>query len=445
MHPRVGTILGDYELSASLGSGSFGQVFLAKHRERDTTCAIKVFNPGRCSATTLRYTAQLTAAAVATPGVHACPIHDAVIDGPEPYFVLELVGGESLESLRRRSSRLTWAQARPIFARVAAILDAAHRAGIIHGNLKPANIRVISRAGGPPTVCLLDWGLGRAHDSHDDGATRIDQGLAVDYQAPEQLGGAPPGPATDLYALGIVLYEAVTGQRPFLGAANVVAMHHMRTPPPSPLSSAPDLPPGAAALISRLLDKIPAHRPSASELHGLLRDSTVMPVPAPSASPDDHEPATEIFRRPLHVYADRVSAETTIVTTQHTQRSVPRSAETIVVRAPQAPEHQQQGAVTLILESTQGQLLLDTDPKLAVINHAQEHTSVTLNPSATVFVKHLSAATLHAPLSSLPRPARTQQLRTWLRGPWTLERKLITFNVLLVCVIVFGVVAAFST
>lgn len=432
----AGRSVGDYELSAALGGGPFGQVFVARHRTRGYPCAVKLFDPGRCSPAALRSSVEATTVAAALPHCGARPLLDARVDGPSPFFALDLVAGESLDNLRRRHDRVAWDHARVLVAGVAACLAAAHRGGLVHGNLKPTNIFTLDGPDAQP-VRLLDWSLGRPGDA--DGDTRADLGLSVDYHAPELLAGSPPTPASDLYALGIVLFELVTGVRPFQGGPNVVAMHHMRTPPPSPRIHAPELSQRAEALVLQLLDKDPRRRPaSAGSLAEQLR------------SDGDDEPATAIFVRPVRTAAEPAQPDAPPAVTEVTLRTArqPEPAGITVVtpkpgtQSPQTetvvlarPQQSEAGGVTLVLDATRGPVLLDTDPGVLARSTTGEDTAVSNNASATVFVKQVPSALLRPAVHPSPAPSRWPR---WLRGPWSFEKKLLALNVLLGLIILVG-------
>lgn len=415
----VGTTLGDYELSAPLGGGPWGHVFLAKHRERDFACAVKVFDGNRCGAAALQRVAEVGRAAAALPDARAIPLYEASVDGPDAFFALELAAGESLESVRRRGDRLAWSQARGIFLQVSAALAAADHAGLVHGNLKPSNIRISTDPAGQVRVRLLDWGLAQLRGEREDEGTRIDADLAVVYQAPEQLQGSPPSHATDLYVLGLVLFEALTGQRPFQGPPNVVAMQHLHAAPPSPRTLAPELPAEAESLLLALLDKEPRRRVAVAAAHR----------PAPVDS-DDGDIVTEVFQRSRHASGELTAATATLPSRVRRQQ-----AETVVLHLQPPAQPQDDGAVTVIIPATQGQYILETDPGVPA-QPVSEVTSVVNNPSATVFVKQMPPMLLRPPSAPVASPAPAWQ--RWLKGPWTLEKKLITINILFGLVILAG-------
>lgn len=412
---RVGSRLRDYHLLQQLGAGPAGEVYLARDEAHRHDVALKLLDPHRCAADGVTRYAALARAAASVPATGAPVVLAVAADPHEPYVALELVPGPNLAALLRQRGPLPWAVARPLFARAAACLRAAHAAGITHGDLKPTNIVVHG-----DSVRLLDFGGAALLPAADAGHTRVHDADSVDYRAPEQLRGEPANQAADLYVLGILLFEAVTGQRPFVGRVQEVVRHHLCSPPPSPRVLAPNLPPAADAVIAALLAKSPAHRPTASGLvrrldeAGANEATTPRPV-APLARADD------TLRRPPAALARAVDSEPeehpTTMWRRPTVRVGAPISETVVLTGPPPP---QPGEVTLLTPGMHGDFLLDSPPP------ARETTSA--QPSATVFVDRavLSARREATTVTSVPR-------RRWLAGPWTYERKLLAANV------VFGV------
>ena len=195
------------------------------------------------------------------------------MDAGRPYLVMELVDGPSLAALLA-SGPVGPAFALGVTAQVGAGLAAAHAAGLVHRDIKAGNL-LISKAG---LVKITDFGI--AHAPGSTPVTRTGEVLGTaDYLAPERAAGAPAGPPADLYALGVVAYECLTGQRPFSGEPLAVALAHRERPlPPLP----PDVPAGIAALVADLTAKDPAARPSnaadvaarAEQLRADLGDTT---------------------------------------------------------------------------------------------------------------------------------------------------------------------------
>jgi serine/threonine protein kinase len=386
-----GLVLRDYRLLHRLGAGPCGEVYIARDEANLRDVVVKLFDAHRCEPAGVTRYAELARAAAAIPATGACRVHEVFTDPAAPFAVLELVPGQNLALLVQKGP-LPWARARAVFARLAACLAAAHRAGLVHGDLKPGNVHAVQDA-----VRVLDFGVAALASPADTGHTRVHDPGSVDYQAPEQILGEPASPASDVYALGVLLFEAITGQRPFAGRVQEVVHHHVRTPPPSPRLLAPHLPPEAEALVFALLAKSPGQRPSAAEVQQRL---TAEPADAVD-EPDAEEHQTTMWMRPARA-PDRA----------------PVTSETVVLPAPSA-RAQAPNEVTLLTPGMNGEFLLDSPPRQG------ETTSV--QASATVFVDRAALAARREPTttSSAHRP----RWRQWIGRPWPLERKLIALNV----------------
>ena len=184
-----------------------------------------------------------------------------------PFLAMELIRGETLAARLDREGRLDVAQAARLVAQVAEALDYAHSKGVIHRDLKPSNIMI--EASG--AVKVMDYGIARAQ--HLEGLTTTGAFLGTpSYVAPETVEAASQ-PASDLYSLGVVLFEMLTGSLPFGGdTAFAVLKNHCTTPPPAPSSLNYALPAELDRLVLRLLSKDPSDRPSAEELRNELSD-----------------------------------------------------------------------------------------------------------------------------------------------------------------------------
>ena len=441
--PHEGALVGHYRLLNALGTGPSAQVHRALDETSQVEVAIKLFDPSRCSSRGIRRYAELAAAAAAVPQGTAVNLLAVNLDGPIPYAALELVPGHNLARLLHQHKLLPWTTVRMIAARIAASLDAVHQAGLVHGALKPGNIHVRQGPAERLSIRLLDFGSGALLEPEEAGMTRANDNPAVDYLAPEQLQGEAERSATDLYALGVILYELATGRRPFEGRLADIVRQHLRTPPPSPRSLVPGLPVEADALILALLEKSPHLRPTMTELRRRLaqpvqptygQPTSSQPTsgqptssrPTPGLPPLD-EPATEIWVRSPPAASSEF--DTGPITAEiHTPR--PGMDRTVVLRTPAAPRA---GEVTLITPGMGGDFLLPQGDN-------REDTSVIHNSSATVFADMIPRRPAPAPAPQAPLPP----WRRWLATPWTFEKKLLTINFLLVLVIVVGLVVQFA-
>jgi serine/threonine protein kinase len=187
--------------------------------------------------------------------------------GPTPYFAMELIDGETLRARLERDGRLDSTLATAITAQVAEALDYAHHKGVIHRDLKPSNI-MLERSGG---VKVMDYGIARS--THLEGVTITGYFVGTPhYSAPESV-EAKAEPRSDLYSLGIVFFEMLTGSLPFRGSNVLEVLHHQReTPPPAPSSMNYALSKELDRIVLRLLSKQPADRSTAEELLNELSD-----------------------------------------------------------------------------------------------------------------------------------------------------------------------------
>ena len=260
MSPRVGvTLSGRYRLQRLIATGGMGQVWEAVDSRLGRRVAIKVLKQEFSSDPEFleRFRAEArTVAMLNHPGIAA--VHDygeTDIDGEgrTAYLVMELINGEPLNSVIKRTGRLSLRHALDMLEQTGRALQVAHAAGLVHRDVKPGNILIT------PTgqVKLTDFGIAKAVDAAPVTQTGMVMGTAQ-YIAPEQALGEDATAASDVYSLGVVGYEAVSGKRPFTGdGALTVAMKHIKEQP-APLP--PDLPPNVRELIEITLVKNPAMR-----------------------------------------------------------------------------------------------------------------------------------------------------------------------------------------
>jgi tRNA A-37 threonylcarbamoyl transferase component Bud32 len=252
------TLLGNrYRLGERIAAGGMGAVYRAVDETLGRQVAVKALRRELADDPTFleRFRREARAAAgLSHPGVAG--IYDyGEVDG-QPFIVMELVEGETLAERVAAEGRLPWREAFAIGEQVAAALAAAHAHGLVHRDVKPANI-LLGRDG---RAKVTDFGIAQAAQTATLTRTGMVLGSA-NYVAPEQAKGGHVGPAADLYSLGCVLFEAVTGETPYLGGnAVAIATQHVSAPVPDPREHRPDLPPEAAALITRALQKQPGAR-----------------------------------------------------------------------------------------------------------------------------------------------------------------------------------------
>jgi eukaryotic-like serine/threonine-protein kinase len=253
------SVLGDrYRLEASIGSGGMAQVFRGQDTTLDRQVAIKILAPqfARDPSFVERFRREAQAAArLNHPNI--VNVYDTGVDGDTNYIVMEYVEGRTLAEYLTRGGTLAPRKAAEIAEKVAEALAAAHAQGVIHRDIKPANI-MVTRDG---RVKVMDFGIARLVAGPDT----VEQTAAVlgtaAYLSPEQAQGQTVDARSDLYSLGIVLYEMVTGKPPFTGdSAMAVAYKHVQETPLPPSSLNADVPPRLDAVVMRALAKNPANR-----------------------------------------------------------------------------------------------------------------------------------------------------------------------------------------
>ncbi|MGI8860223.1 MAG: Stk1 family PASTA domain-containing Ser/Thr kinase, partial [Rubrobacteraceae bacterium] len=278
------TVDNRYALSRFLGGGGMGKVYLAHDRDLDRDVALKVLREhyAEDEGFVERFEREAkSAASLNYPNVVAVYDRGRSEDGSY-YIVMEYVSGGTLKDRILREGALDPDEAVRVGAQVADALGVAHGAGIVHLDIKPQN--VLLTVSGDAKVG--DFGIARAAEA----APLSDSGLVLgtaNYMSPEQAMGDPVGPTSDLYSLGVVLYEMLTGELPFEADSAVgVAMKHVTEPPRPPGEVNPRVPGTLDALVMRLLAKRPGDRyGSAAELAGDLRRVAegLPPVHAPVA------------------------------------------------------------------------------------------------------------------------------------------------------------------
>lgn len=256
---RQGTFVGDYEILHRLGQGGMGTVFLAKHRQLGRFAAIKVLSQGALAAAEqqLRFESEARiAAGLQHPNI--VRVFDVGHSGSGPFIAFEYIEGQALAD---RIQGRPWNphEAAALVRTVAEAVQHAHSQQIVHRDLKPANI-LISSDGSPK---ITDFGLARIQ-TQDSGVTRTGEIMGTPaYMSPEQAGGATPliGPATDVYSLGAILFELLTGTPPFRGEdvmATVLAV--LSSDPPAPRHLMASIPRDLDTICLKCLEKTPSRR-----------------------------------------------------------------------------------------------------------------------------------------------------------------------------------------
>jgi CheY-like chemotaxis protein len=259
--------IGKYEILEKIATGGFGTVYKAWDPLIRRAVALKTCElPDAAMRARVFREAQL-AGGLQHPNITT--VYEFGVDGIVPFLAQELLSGEDLDKIIARGDAIPTAEKVRILIDVTSALECAHGAGIIHRDIKPANIRILENG----MVKIMDFGIAKSLDSTMSSITK--DGLAVgstSYMSPEQIVGDPVDVRTDLFSLGVVAYELVTGKKPFENQKLFLLLEEIVKNDPVPVSrAAPDAPPLLAAIIERTMRKNPAERfASAGELKAAL-------------------------------------------------------------------------------------------------------------------------------------------------------------------------------
>ncbi|MCB9596761.1 MAG: serine/threonine protein kinase [Sandaracinaceae bacterium] len=289
--PRLGGILdGRYRIVGKLGEGGMGLVYEANHVFLKTRVALKVLRASSADKEAIERLKREAQSASAIGNPHIVDVRDfgQLSDGAT-YVVMEFIEGVDLLT-EIRKDRLTTSRARNIAVQIAEALAAAHEQGIVHRDLKPENILLTTRNGQPDYVKLVDFGIARIQ-----GATKLTAAGKVvgtpEYMAPEQCAGIDVDHRADIYALGVLLYEMLTGTLPFADDDLVQLLRKQikEAPlPPSRVAPDADIPLELEGIVLRCLAKRPSQRfQSMTELREALETLTVAPAPKLDESEPD--------------------------------------------------------------------------------------------------------------------------------------------------------------
>jgi eukaryotic-like serine/threonine-protein kinase len=255
-------LAGRYELGATLGSGGMATVWLAHDRVLDRDVAVKVLREQYAADPVFlaRFTREaLHAARLNHPGL--VTIFDTGVDHGTAFIVMEAVHGRTLRDVLKSGGPLSVERAVAVAASVCEVLDVAHRGGVVHRDIKPGNILICDDG----RTRVFDFGIARTDGSDPLTQTATVIGTAA-YLSPEQAAGRSAGPRSDLYSLGCVLVEMLTGSPPFTADTPVALLYqHVNDAPTPPSATAPQVPAELDAVVLRLLAKDPASRPDTAD------------------------------------------------------------------------------------------------------------------------------------------------------------------------------------
>jgi eukaryotic-like serine/threonine-protein kinase len=291
-------IFGDrYEVEGRIGAGGMAEVWRGHDRVLNRTVAIKTLLPqfARDASFVDRFRREAQAAArLNHPGIVS--VYDTGTDGGTPYIVMHLIEGKTLADFLESGKRLPPPKAAEIAQEVAEALAAAHAHGVIHRDIKPANI-MITREG---KVLVMDFGIARMISGPETAPQTSAVMGTASYLSPEQAQGHSVDARTDIYSLGVVLYEMLTGRPPFTGDSPMaIAYKQVNANPEAPSSVNPDVPPELDAVVMRALSKNPANRYQtgqefADDLERARTGGHVLATPLLPASGE----ATQVISRP---------------------------------------------------------------------------------------------------------------------------------------------------
>lgn len=270
-----GAVLNDrYQLLERIGTGGMADVFRARDLMLERTVAIKVLHEHYSNEQGFQERFKMEARAAANlshPNI--VTVHDFGFDNDQLFIVMEYIPGKDLKTLLRQRGRYSIEEAIPLIVQACAGIGYAHRAGLVHCDIKPHNM-IVTPDG---RLKVTDFGIARALSTIlPDERADVVWG-SPQYFSPEQAVGEAPSPASDVYSLGVVLYETITGALPFNApTSQELARLHLEQPPIPPREYVPDIPPALEEIILKVLSKEPAARYRTADQLGrvLLRFGT---------------------------------------------------------------------------------------------------------------------------------------------------------------------------
>jgi serine/threonine-protein kinase len=271
-----------FELTEQIGEGGMGVVYRARYVVNNREVAVKMLPADVTDKTALaRFEREMAVLKdMRHPNIVRC--FGGACEDKRRFYAMELVEGGNLEDVLQRRGKLTWEQVVEYGLQMCAALDCSHQRGVIHRDVKPANFLIAANG----QLKLSDFGLASVAAQRRITHAGKTAGTFL-YMAPEQIRGGEVLPQTDLYALGCVFFELLTGRPPFAAETPAATLHlHCRQPPPRVTEFALDCPPALEDLVLRLLEKDAAKRPAsaaevARELRGVTQTVTVVPSRKP--------------------------------------------------------------------------------------------------------------------------------------------------------------------
>jgi eukaryotic-like serine/threonine-protein kinase len=315
---QAGSLLAGYRLEAQVGEGGMAVVFRARDQRLGRLVALKILAPALASDSAFRsrfIAESRAAAAVDDPNI--IPVYEADEADGVLFIAMRFVQGGDLRRVLEREGALPPDRVVGFISPVASALDAAHRAGLVHRDVKPANILVDAREDRPDHVYLSDFGVSKVMSSVGLTGTGMFVGTP-DYSAPEQIQGRAVDGRTDQYALGCVTYQLLAGVLPFQGDHDMSVLRaHLSAPPPSLVSRMPDLPGAVDEILARAMAKTPERRyASCLDFTDALREALGLTPYARQSSAAAHavpQPATSPHEIPTLAAGTATAATGTTV------------------------------------------------------------------------------------------------------------------------------------
>jgi serine/threonine protein kinase len=321
-----------YQLEERQGSGGMAMVYRAQDLMLERTVAIKLLRADFSKDPDFRERFRQEAKAAANlshPNI--VTVHDFGLDSGRLFIVMEFVPGTDLKTIIQQRGRFSIEETIPLMVQACAGIGYAHRAGLVHCDVKPQNMLVTP----DKRLKVVDFGIARALASIAPEEQADIVWGSPQYFSPEQAAGNAPSPASDVYSLGVILYEMLTGQLPFSAPeAEELARLHRETPPPSPRRINPDISPKLEQIILKVLSKEPSARyRTADQLGRVLvtfsqQSPTVATIPAPrfpQPEPTHQDPADNGIWQPIPAATTAANATTKSQPVQRPSNTAPRS------------------------------------------------------------------------------------------------------------------------
>lgn len=338
---------GRYRLMAQQGSGGMAVIYKAVDLALGRTVAVKILRPSLTNDPQFLKRFRQEARNVANlshPNI--VTVHDVGQDGNTHYMVMEYIDGEDLKRLIRANAPFTIDRALSIAIKVSAGVGYAHRAGLVHADVKPQNVLVTEN----DTVKVTDFGIAQALTATKPRERQRVVWGSPHYFSPEQAQGEPPSPASDVYAIGIVLFEMLTGRLPFVGTdQQELAMAHIKEAPPNASDFNPNVPVHLDRILHKVLSKEPASRYRTAEQLGRIlvsyrRQGQLTTDQVPEVEPDNAAakvdapiPSPDFAQVPAPQYAPPLSPPTSTRPDQRPHEPFDPRAEAVTSNYTQPP------------------------------------------------------------------------------------------------------------